>query len=71
MDKMDNKEQKKELIEKEFQELLDKAKKLYPNIDEVVSTLNNMTAQTTNLQDYLNLTLQTPTEISNNQISFA
>jgi len=68
---MDSKEQKKELIEKDFQELLDKAKQLYPNIDEVVSTLNNMTAQTTNLQDYLNLTLQTPMEISNNQISFA
>lgn len=68
---MDSKEQKKELIEKDFQELLDKAKQLYPNIEEVVSTLNNMTAQTTNLQDYLNLTLQTPMEISNNQISFA
>jgi hypothetical protein len=68
---MDSKEQKKELIEKEFQGLYDKAKELYPNIDEVVSTLNNMTAQTTNLQDYLNLTMQTPTEISNNQTSFA
>lgn len=68
---MDSKEQKKELIEKDFQELLDKAKQLYPNIEEVVYTLNNITAQTTNLQDYLNLTLQTPMEISNNQISFA
>ena len=66
-----DKEQKKELIEKDFQELLDKAKQLYPNIEEVVYTLNNITAQTTNLQDYLNLTLQTPMEISNNQISFA
>ena len=68
---MEGSEQKKELIEKQFQELLDKAKELYPNIDEAVATLNNMTAQTTNLQDYLNLTLQTPAEISNNQISFA
>lgn len=68
---MEGNEQKKELIEKQFQELLDKAKELYPNIDEAVATLNNMTAQTTNLQDYLNLTLQTPAETSNNQISFA
>lgn len=68
---MENNELKKELIEKQFQELLDKAKELYPNIDEAVATLNNMTAQTTNLQDYLNLTLQTPAETSNNQISFA
>jgi ABC-type transporter Mla subunit MlaD len=68
---MESNEQKKELIEKQFQALLDKAKELYPNIDEAVATLNNMTAQTTNLQDYLNLTLQTPAETSNNKISFA
>lgn len=68
---MESNEQKKELIEKQFQELLDKAKQLYPNIDEAVATLNNITAQTTNLQDYLNLTMQTPAETSNNQISFA
>lgn len=68
---MESNEQKKELIEKQFQELLDKARELYPNIDEAVATLNNMTAQTTNLQDYLNLTLQTPAETSNNQISLA
>jgi ABC-type transporter Mla subunit MlaD len=67
---MKSKEQKKELIEKQFQELLDKAKELYPNIDDAVSTLNNITAQTTNLQDYLNLTLQTPSETSNNHISY-
>lgn len=67
---MESNEQIKVLIEKQFQELLDKAKELYPNIDEAVATLNNMTAQTTNLQDYLNLTLQTPAETSNNQISF-
>jgi glutaredoxin 2 len=68
---MEGNKQKKEHIEKQFQELLNKAKELYPNIDEAVATLNNMTAQTTNLQDYLNLTLQTPSETSNNQISFA
>lgn len=68
---MESHEQNKVLIEKQFQELLDKAKELYPNIEEAVTTLNNMTAQTTNLQDYLNLTLQTPVETSNNQIIFA
>lgn len=68
---MDTKDQKKELIEKQFQEILDRAKELYPNIDEAVSTLNNITARTINLQDYLNLTQQTPIETSNNQISFS
>ncbi|MEO0075757.1 MAG: hypothetical protein ABIK31_06590 [candidate division WOR-3 bacterium] len=68
---MESNKQNKENIEKQFQELHAKAKELYPNIDEVVATLNNITAQTTNLQDYLNLTLQTPAETSNNQISFA
>lgn len=68
---METKDQKKELIEKQFQEILDRAKELYPNIDEAVSTLNNITARTINLQDYLNLTQQTPIETSNNQISFS
>ncbi|HNY62748.1 MAG TPA: hypothetical protein PLH70_03830 [Bacteroidales bacterium] len=68
---MKDNEQKKEVIEKQFQELLDKAKELYPDIDEAIATLNNMTAQTTNLQDYLNLTLQTPAETANNQITLA
>ena len=66
---MESNELNKELIEKQFQELVDKAKELYPNIDEAVTTLNNMTARTTDLHDYLNLTLKTPTETSNNQIS--
>ncbi|NBV14243.1 MAG: hypothetical protein EBS07_09275 [Sphingobacteriia bacterium] len=68
---MESNEHKKELIEQQFQELFDKAKELYPNIDEAVATINNITAQTTNLQDYLNLTMQTPTETSNNQITIA
>lgn len=62
---------KNEDIEKQFQELLDKARELYPDIDDIISTLNNMTAQTNNLQDYLNLSHQTPSETSNNQITFA
>jgi glutaredoxin 2 len=67
---MESKTQKKEDLEMQFQELVDMAKQLYPNIDDAVSILNNMTAQTTSLQDYLNLTNQTPSETSNNQISF-
>jgi len=41
---MESNEQKKELIEKQFQELIDKAEEIYPNMDEAVATLNNMTA---------------------------
>lgn len=63
-------ENKKEVLEKQFQDLIDKAKKLYPNIEDTISTFNNMTAQTANLQDYLNLTVQTPSETSSNKISF-
>ena len=58
----------KESIEKQFQELADKAKALYPDIEQSISTLSNTTMQTNCLQDYLNLTIQTPTETSSNQI---
>lgn len=68
---MDNKDSKTHTLEDQFQELMDKAKQLYPDIDEAVATLNNITAQTSNLQDYLNLTMQTPAETSSNQISIA
>lgn len=64
-------ENKKENLEKQFQELLDKAKKFYPNIDDTIATFNNMTAHTANLQDYLNLTNQTPSETSSNKIAIA
>lgn len=55
----------KEHLERQFQELAEKAKAIYPNIDEAVGLLNNNTAQTINLQDYLNLTTQTPTDRDN------
>lgn len=58
-------------LEDQFQELMDKAKQVYPNIDEAIVVINNITAQTTNLQDYLNLTNQTPSETSNNHIQFS
>lgn len=62
-------ENKKETLEKQFQKLVDKARKMYPNIDDTIATLDNITAQTNNLQDYLNLTIQTPSETSTNQIT--
>lgn len=60
---------KKDNLEKQFQELLDKAREWYPDIDDTIASLNNITSQTTNLQDYLNLTNQTPSETSSNQIA--
>ena len=68
---MDKKDEKNGKLEKQFQELADKAKELYPNIDEAISILNNITAETNNLQDYLNLTHQTLSESTNNQILFS
>jgi glutaredoxin 2 len=67
---METTENKKEMLEKQFQSLIDKAKQLYPNIEDTIATFNNITAQTASLQDYLNLTVQTPAETSSNKISF-
>jgi|WetSurMetagenome_2_1015567.scaffolds.fasta_scaffold121377_2 hypothetical protein len=66
---MDIRDDKKVLLEKEYEALVEKARLLYPDIDLTLTTLNNMTAQTTDLQEYLNLTMQTPPEISSNRIS--
>lgn len=63
MDNLNDTEQ----IEKQFQELVERAKRLYPDIEESLTIMDNITAQTTNLQDFLNLTNQTPFETSNNQ----
>lgn len=57
----------KDSIEEQFQEMLTKARELYPDIDTSISMCTNIVAQTINLQDYLNLAYQTPSEISNNQ----
>jgi hypothetical protein len=56
----------KETLEKQFQDLYDKAKQLYPTIDEDILSYTNTTASSERLQDYLNLTMQTPYAISNN-----
>ncbi|PGH40490.1 MAG: hypothetical protein CRN43_02640 [Candidatus Nephrothrix sp. EaCA] len=60
-------ENTKKTLEKQFQDLIDKARKLYPNIDDSISISDNMTIRTASLQDYLNLTFQTPSETSSNK----
>jgi len=67
---MKTKKQSKDCIEEQFQEMLIRAKELYPDIDITITTLEKITATTVNLHDYLNLTYQTPSEICNNQTTF-
>jgi len=67
---MSKNSQTKEIIEKQFNDLFNKAKQLYPDIDDTISSYSNLTASTERLQDYLNLTMQTPREISTNHIVF-
>jgi hypothetical protein len=59
---------KNEQFDKQFQDLVDKAKLLYPDLEESLTIMDNITAQTINLQDFLNLIYQTPAETNNNQI---
>ena len=65
--RMSENKSNKQNFEQQFADLLEKAREMYPNIDDSISTLNNMAAQTNNLDDYLNLTFKTPAEISSNQ----
>jgi hypothetical protein len=67
---MSKKSQTKETIEKQFDDLFNKARQLYPCLDEDISSYSNMTASTERLQDYLNLTMQTPLEVSTNHIAY-
>jgi len=62
--------QTKEIIERQFNELICKAKQLYPDINQDISSYSNIAAKTERLQDYLNLTMLTPHEISTNQTIF-
>ena len=66
---MSENNQTKEMLEKQFNDLFNKAKQLYPNIDETISSYSNMMSSSERLQDYLNLTMQTPSEISTNRIN--
>jgi hypothetical protein len=65
---MTKKEQTKEMIEKQFNDLFIKAKQLYPDIDEVILSYTNTVAYTECLQEYLNLIMQTSPETSTNYI---
>jgi hypothetical protein len=56
----------KETLEKQFQDLYDKAKQQYPTIDEDILPYTNATASSERLQDYLELTMQTPYGVANN-----
>lgn len=58
----------KENFELQFQELIKKATEIYPDIESSLSILNNSIADTKNIQDFLNLTVLTPTETASNQI---
>jgi hypothetical protein len=59
---------RKELIEKQFQELMDRAKDLYPNLEESLATMTNIVTQNNALQSYFDLTNQVPAESTNNHI---
>lgn len=56
-------------LQEQFAEMLEQAKQLYPNIEESMTTLSNITAETKSLQDFLNLTYQEPSEVSNNHVT--
>jgi formiminotetrahydrofolate cyclodeaminase len=60
----------KATIEKMFQGLMDKAQEIYPDIQETIDTFTNMNVRTAEMQSYLEMINQTPTEISTNQIFF-
>jgi hypothetical protein len=59
---------RKELIEKQFQEMTSKAKLLYPNMDESLATMTNIVLQYNSLQNIYDLNNQVPLESSNNHI---
>jgi hypothetical protein len=58
----------KDLIEKQFQELVNKAKVLYPDIDESLATMTNIVSQYNSLQNIYDITNLIPSESSNNHI---
>jgi hypothetical protein len=60
---------KKELIEKKFQEMIEKAKLIYPDMEKTLTTMTNVVSQTYTLQNYFDLTNQIPTESSNNHVT--
>ena len=53
----------------QYKELEEMAGRYYPDIKDTISLMDNITAETNNLQDFLNLSNQEPPETSSNQIS--
>lgn len=58
-------------IEQQFQELADKAKEVYPELNESLEIANSMRQPTEDLQNYLNLTLNLLEATTTNQITYA
>lgn len=58
----------KELIEKQFNDLFDKARHLYPDIEENISSYSRARVHAEYLQDYFDLLMQSPLETSTNQV---
>ncbi len=54
----------------QYKELEELAGRYYPDIKDAIFLMDNITAETNNLQDFLNLSNQEPSETSNNQISY-
>lgn len=59
----------KEQLEAQFQELLDKANEVYPDINQAIATYNSIVSETEDIQNFINLSTKTPNETSNNRTS--
>ena len=56
-------------LEAQFQELLDKAQEVYPDIHESLVIYNNIVSDSEIIQNYINLSTVVPNEVTNNQTS--
>lgn len=65
---MNNTNDKTEL-EKQFNELMDKARETYPDIDDCIASYDNITEHTNELNEYIGLTAQSFTETTSNQVT--
>lgn len=59
-------DKEREKLEEQFHELMDKAKKIYPDIDEDISMFHNVCADNEGLLEYLELINQPPIQINSN-----
>ena len=56
-------------LEAQFQELLDKAQEVYPDIHESLVIYNNIVSDSEIIQNYINLSTVVPNEVTNNKTS--